>query len=71
MKTLNDNLFKFTLLFFLVVISIIMYNISLNGRYLNHENGIIDTRTGKIYFLDRNSAGNNLFVPKELSDKVK
>ena len=71
MKTLNDNLFKFTLLFFLVVISIILYNISLNGRYLNHETGIIDPSTGKIYFLDRNSAGNNLFVPKELSDKVK
>ena len=71
MKTLNENFFKFILLFLLVIISIVLYNISLNGRYLNHEQGVIDTRTGKVYCLVKNNEGKTLFKPKEISDKVK
>jgi hypothetical protein len=39
---------------------LILYNLSLNGRFQEGEHGMVDTRTGKIYYLyedDRNSYG--------------
>lgn len=51
-RTFN-NIYKTLVVLLLAALLTTMYNLSRNGRYVdNGENSILDTRTGKIYFVD-------------------
>lgn len=57
-KKLNDvylfyanNWFKINIMIVTITITFFIYKISLNGRYINVDRGVLDTRTGKIYLM--------------------
>ena len=43
------DLFKIAIICIGLVITIILYGHSQNGRYVEHREGVLDTRTGSVY----------------------